>query len=198
MVGSKIIQNIKLEESALWKSINKKYITEEKIKDLSNFKSSGINFKISLWNPKSNGLRYLKTLIYNLCASLSEKNWIQILKIRNRHIGNPITIKFKNQEICLDYLQAIYEFEFIEKNLLIDNFKILEIGAGYGRTCHTILSNNLKINSYYILDLKNCLELSRKYLSNVLIKSVFKKIHFFTIDDICFIKNLSFDLCINI
>ena len=42
---------------------------------------------------------------------------------------------------------------------------VLEIGAGYGRTCHGLLSN-LHINEYTIIDLENMLEHSKEYLKS--------------------------------
>jgi putative sugar O-methyltransferase len=144
--------------SALWEHINNFYITVNNLEDLKNFKQSIVNFKISLWNPHANGMRYLKTLIYNLCTFMSEDNWQRIKNTKNRNIGNPITINYNGEDIDLDYIQAVYELEFTQENLSInlDGFRILEIGAGYDRTCHTILSNH-NVESYYVVDLENCL-----------------------------------------
>ena len=63
-------------QSPLWAYINQTQITKETIKDLTNFKSGGVNFKIALWDPRVNGVRYLKTLIYNLWVNLTSANLI--------------------------------------------------------------------------------------------------------------------------
>lgn len=185
-------------QSKLWKYINQTQISKDKIKDLTNFKSSDVNFKISLWNPKTNGIRYLKTLIYNIAASLTSETWKKLSKIKNRNLGSPITITYNDEKICLDYLQAVFELEFIEKYIKLDGLNILEIGAGYGRTCHAIMSNHKVKTTYSIIDLENCLELSYKYLKRVLNKSNFSKINFIEVKDIDLLSDSFFDLCINI
>ena len=183
--------------SELWKRINQNNLRKERIQDLENFKSNDVNFKIALWNPKTNGIRYLKALLYNLAASISPEAWKKISKMKNRNIGSPITVKYNDEEICLDYLQALFELEFIEKNIRLDGLSILEIGAGYGRTCHGIMSNH-KIESYTIIDLENCLELSQKYLKSVLDYENFKKINFILVENVELLNSFNFDLCINI
>jgi hypothetical protein len=101
------MKNFKIEQSKLWEHINKMQITKDKIQDLKNFKSSDVNFRITLWDPKTNGLRYLKLLLYYVAASMPSEIFKKILKIKNRDIGNPITIKYNSEEICLDYLQIL-------------------------------------------------------------------------------------------
>lgn len=170
----------------------------------SNFKSSDINYKIALWDPNHNGVRYLKTLLYNLAMNLSVESISKLSKIKNRNTGSPITVKCGQFEICIDYLQSLYELEFIDKTLqqerisniksnFKDNLSVLEIGAGYGRTCHTLLSN-FSIEKYTIIEFKNYL-LVKDYLKSVLDKDQFKKVNFIKFPDM---PNEKFDLCINI
>ncbi|TRZ49990.1 putative sugar O-methyltransferase [bacterium] len=191
------MRSTKTTESALWKLINKSCITPDKIQDLNDFKSSGVNFRIAIWNPQTNGMRYLKTLIYNLCAELSPQNWDRLSKIKNRTVGEPISVTYDGHIVCLDYLQAVYENEFIADHLPLDEVNILEIGAGYGRTCHSILSNHL-VKSYTILDLPNCLELSRRYLIEVLNDEDLSKVNFIKATDLPDMDMHHFNLCINI
>jgi putative sugar O-methyltransferase len=187
----------KTAESDLWKIINTSYITHDKIEDINEFKRSDVNFRIALWNPQTNGARYLKTLIYNLCADLSPQNKSRLSKIKNRSVGAPISVTHDGQTVCMDYLQAVYETEFIADNLHIDGMNILEIGAGYGRTCHSILSNHF-VKSYTILDLPNCLELSRRYLIKVLDDAAWHRVNFINAIDLPDMEMHHFDLCINI
>jgi len=191
------MKSTKTAESALWKLINTSYITDDKIQNINDFKNSDVNFRIALWNPQTNGVRYLKTLIYNLCAELSAQNWYRLSKIKKRDVGAPISVIYDGQAVCMDYLQAIYETEFISDHIHLDEIDILEIGAGYGRTCHAILSNHL-VKSYTILDLPNCLELSRRYLTEVLDKESLSKVIFVKVIDFSNMDNHHFDLCINI
>jgi putative sugar O-methyltransferase len=185
--------------SALWDHINKSYITDNQLEDLTNFKSSIVNYKISLWNPHTNGIRYLKTLIYNLCEHMSDDDWKMIKNTKNRQIGNPITVIYNGEDVCLDYVQAIHELGFIKEhlNISLNGSRILEIGAGYGRTCHAIMSNH-DIECYYVIDLENCLKLSEKYLRQALDNDNFKKIKFLPVIHMNDLKDICFDLSINI
>ncbi len=190
--------NGKSGESALWAHINQNQITKENIEDLTNFKSGKINFKIALWDPQVNGMRYLKTLIYNLSSQLSETNWTRLKRIQNRQVGNPVTIIYNNEPICMDYLQAVFELDFIANNINLDGMSIIEIGAGYGRTCHTIISNH-NVTAYYIVDLENCLKVALNYLRAVLTDQQFSKICFVNADNFNQLPaEINFDLCINI
>jgi putative sugar O-methyltransferase len=166
--------------------------------NISNFKSSDINFKLALWDPRRNGVRYLKTLIYNLAAVLGEDNWDRMRNIRNRDVGNPICVRYDGELVCLDYLQAVFELEFISRHVSMAGAHVLEIGAGYGRTCHAFLSNH-DIATYTVIDLENSLALASEYLRTVLSAEQFTKISFVSAADAE--KDISggrFDLCINI
>ena len=90
-----------------WEFNIRQNLQEDKIQDLDNFKSNEVNFKLSLWNPNTNGVRYLKALLFNMCAFLSQENWQRVSRIKNRGIGSPFSIRFNGIEICMDYLQAV-------------------------------------------------------------------------------------------
>ena len=100
-------------------------------------------------------------------------------------------------QICYDYLQCCHEVKVISDNINLDNKNVLEIGAGYGRTCHSILSF-FDCQSYTIIDLEESLSISRQYLKIVLEEQEYQKINFVPIDKIEQIKNKSFDLAIQI
>ena len=191
------MENPKPTQSALWERINKTHITKANVRELGGFKSGAINFKLSLWNPRANGVRYLKALVYNLCTSLSSQEWAMIAKIRNRDFGDPITVRYNGEEICLDYLQAVYEVVFIANSVDLNKASILEIGAGYGRTCHAIMSN-YDVSRYCVVDLENCLDLSDRYLRQVLDASTYARIDFVVAEKFERLGDAYFDLCINI
>ncbi|MGW0811279.1 putative sugar O-methyltransferase [Nonomuraea sp. NPDC002799] len=184
-------------QSPQWVHINENQLALDVIADLSRFKSSAVNYKLSLWNPDVNGLRYLKTLIHNLASQLSPENWERLRRIRNREVGAPITVTVGGEPICLDYLQAVHELDFMAASVPLDGARVLEIGAGYGRSCHTILSNH-DVAEYCIVDLENCLRLSRSYLSEVLGERRFAKLRFLGIDEVDGLAGERFDLCLNI
>ena len=55
---------------------------------------------------------------------------------------------------------------------------VIELGAGFGRTAHVILSAFSKIERYVIVDLAETLSLSRHYLENVPSTTLFEKLQF--------------------
>ncbi|MDQ0585635.1 putative sugar O-methyltransferase [Streptomyces rishiriensis] len=185
--------------SRQWERIQNRYITEDAAVDLTNLKSDPRNFKLSLWDPTTNGVRYLKTLAYHLGMELSPAELARIRRTPNREIGDPTTVRCGGETLCMDYLQATYEVGFIEREIDLSGARILEIGAGYGRTCHMIMSNH-DISGYCIVDLKNTLRLSKAYLRQVLDEPRFKLIDFIEVDSLQddSLRSERFDLCINI
>ncbi|MDG4817133.1 putative sugar O-methyltransferase [Micromonospora sp. WMMD956] len=186
--------------SPLWELYNNTQVTREAVGDLSNFKSSEVNYKLALWDPRVNGVRYLKTLVFTLAAGLSPANWARLRRIANREVGDPFSITYDGEAVCMDYLQAVLEVEFIESRMTLDGARILEIGAGYGRTCHALLSNH-EIAAYHIVDLENSLDLASRYLGAVLTDEQLAKVHFHGVDQAeagGALRELRFDLAINI
>ena len=184
--------------SRQWLDIGEKQITRDAIGDLSDFKSSGVNHKLALWDPRTNGVRYLKTLIHELASGLSPDNWGRLRRTAHRDFGNPITVRYEGESICLDYLQSVLELEFISGHVDLDGAHVLEIGAGYGRLCHTVMSNH-DVASYSILDLESTLEVSRGYLAEVLDEATAAKVTFLSAERFEGPADLpAFDLCVNI
>ncbi|WP_150251046.1 putative sugar O-methyltransferase [Nocardiopsis deserti] len=182
--------------SALWEHYNATKLTEDS--DLSDFKSSEINFKLALWDPGTNGVRYLKTLIHTLCSGLSPENWERLRRISGRGVGSPITVSYDGEDVCLDYLMAVRELEFIAGHTPLDGATVVEIGAGYGRTCHAILSNH-DVAAYHVVDLAPSLRLCRTYLAAVLDEATLARIHFHGVEEAeTLFRETPFDLCLNI
>lgn len=190
--------NNELGANEFWQEINNDIINENNFKDsFRDFKRNDINYKISIFNPSKNGVRYLKTLIYNLVYNMSDKQLDKLRKIENRDFGNPYTVKVKELNIDLDYFQALDELNFIEKSFDFKASNILEIGAGYGRTPHTIFSNH-EISSYTIIDLKDTLFISKNYLKEVLKPEQYNKIIFLSVEEFELSQLSNYDLTINI
>jgi putative sugar O-methyltransferase len=185
--------------SRQWERIQNRWITEDAGADLTRLKSDPRNFKLSLWDPSTNGVRYLKTLAYNLGMALTPQELARISRTPNREVGGPTTVRCQGETLCLDYLQATFEVGFIESGIDLDGARVLEIGAGYGRTCHMIMSNH-ELSGYCVVDLKNTLELSRAYLREVLDEPRFKLIDFIEVESLTdtSLRSERFDLCINI
>ncbi|MFI7613059.1 putative sugar O-methyltransferase [Nonomuraea terrae] len=183
--------------SRQWDRISREWLEEAEI-DLATFKSGRPNHKISLWNPETNGVRFLKTLVYNLCTTLTPRDWERLGATRNRDYGDPIQVRHEGRHVCMDYLQATLEAGFLEDRVDLRGGRVMEIGAGYGRTCHLLLSN-YDIASYHIVDLRSTLRLSREYLRTVLDRERYDKITFVEIGDVDAVAGpLRIDLCLNI
>ncbi|KAK1178073.1 putative sugar O-methyltransferase [Streptomyces sp. NBS 14/10] len=184
--------------SRQWERISELWVTEDAATDLTGFKSDRRNFNLALWDPTANGIRYLRALVYELATRLGDDDWSKIESVRNREVGDPVTVRYEGKSVCLDYLQAALELGFIEKEVDLDGAHVLEIGAGYGRTCHSMLSN-YDLASYTIIDLKNTLSLSRAYLRAVLDEKQFAKLKFVQVEDIdTALGTDRFDLCVNV
>ena len=64
----------------------------------------------------------------------------------------------------------------------------MEVGPGYGRMAETIIKN-FKVQKYFVIDYKNILILTKKYLSKVLKKKDFQKIVFLNFENFLFKKD---------
>ncbi|MBO3741349.1 putative sugar O-methyltransferase [Actinoplanes flavus] len=188
----------RFQASRQWERIQDHWITEDAAVDLDNLKSDGRNFKLALWDPSTNGVRYLKALTYHLGMELSADDWARIRRTPNREVGNPITVRCQGEPLCLDYVQAAFEVGLIDREIDLTGARVMEIGAGYGRTCHMILSN-YDLAGYRIVDLRNTLQVSRAYLREVLDEARFDKIEFVAVDEVDdLFPSDRFDLCINV
>lgn len=131
-----------------------------------NFKQSSIYNTILEHTSIEQGHEYI-----NFLCKL--KNYNQILKKQNIFkqndlLGNPTLFNFKDSfgEISpstLRYVKVLCEIETLIGNL--NDFKICEIGVGYGGQAK-LITEYFNIKEYYLLDLNEVLELSNKYLGN--------------------------------
>lgn len=187
----------RFEASPLWARYSETTVTEELATDLTDFKSSPEN-KLSMWDPAVNGVRYVKSLIFHIGMTLSEENLARLRNIRNRGVGSPITVRVRGEHMCTDYLLGVHELAFVAPHVPLDGARVLEIGAGFGRTCHTLVSNH-DIASYHIVDLPSTLALSRAYLTEVLTPEQLSLVRFVPIGEADALFAASrFDLAINI
>ncbi len=144
--------------------------------DNVNSLDSKINYKIAQYDPRSHGVLFLNNIVYQM-AKRFDKYLPIFEKIKNRNVLGGHSIFYRGFELNLDYLQALEECLFLE-DVLKDSTSILEIGAGYGRSCHSILSLHPTITLYEIVDFPEMLALSKKYLKQVLDEDNFRKIKF--------------------
>lgn len=81
----------------------------------------------------------------------------------------------RGRPVCLDYAQAALEAEFILRRASLRGARVLEIGAGYGRTCHVLLSN-VPIAAYTIVETRRGLARCRAYLRRALPARLFARV----------------------
>lgn len=164
------------DQNEQWERVNRRIdsLTDD---DLKSFKRNDKAFNFATWAPSRFGVYYLKTMLTLMARALPEADLQLLDQVHNRTYGDPIFVRVKGREICLDYLQALHEAKYVGdvgRNVK----RMVEIGAGYGRTCHTLLSLNPNVEEYVIIDLPGCLNLSRRYLKQVLEPQVYAKIKF--------------------
>ena len=83
-----------------------------------------------------------------------------------------------NLKITQEKLRTIIEFETILPLIEKENFKIIEIGTGNGRTCDCIISNSNLVSKYVLVDIPPALPSAFQRLK----KSIKNKRIFFGID----------------
>ncbi len=179
-------------KSPLWDSILEKDFFKNI--DINTFKEEGANTRITQYSHKTHGLLFLKNILFQMANGFKNDEISLLCKIPHRQIGGGIAICYQEILVDLDYLMALEEVLFLQTQLSSTK-SILEIGAGYGRTCHAILSLYPSIAEYHIIDLPQMLDLSQSYLRTVETKENFEKIRFIDVRDI---SENGYDLIINI
>lgn len=185
--------------SDLWKQHFTESVTAQV--DLNTFRSGAANYHIALWDPTTNGVKYLKFLIAATATHLTTRELSWLLATQNRDMGKPIQIRWRGHFIDLDYLQAAMEVTYIDTSMG-SSFghvfgHVIEIGPGYGRTCHTMLSKPGLVKSYTLCDLPNSLILAERYLRAVLTPEQYALLRFIDVSQND-MPEQQFDLCINI
>ncbi len=110
------------------------------------------------------------------------------------NIGSPVSININSAYINIDHFFAVEEALFILEHKS-EIKSVVEIGAGFGRTCQALMCIKPTIESYTIIDLPEVLNLSRAYLKKA-IPEFFDKIKFVQCSSD--LKNITADLAINI
>lgn len=165
---------------------------------LRNFRAPGSANKFVAWDPYEQSARYLKFLLFTIAKKQDDEFFVAYKNLGNCNFGNPLSVKYADCDINADYLAAIEEYLFLgASNGLNGVNHVVEIGAGFGRTCHTILTLCSSVEKYTIIDLKPMLELSSAYLKRV-VPDMFDRICFIGSDEYEKQELLTPDLVINI
>lgn len=165
--------------SELWKSLESGTFSDISGIDLNSFRApGGINNRLASWDPvDADSYRYYLNVLYNLVSSMPDKFFEIYEKIGMTSLGNPLSVRSRGLKLNLDYVFSCQEILF-NLDFLKNQKNVCEIGGGFGRTCHAILRNFPNLESYVIIDLPSCLNLSQRYLAKVLSESEFSKVRF--------------------
>ena len=167
---------------------------------LSSFRApGGANKRLAAWDPFDTTARYFKFLLFNLARNQPAAFFNCHAELGNTELGSPTSVKVAGQLINMDYLLSVEEFLFLKAALPVNKLdSVVEIGAGFGRTCHTLIALLTRLERYTIVDIKDVLNLSRSYLKQVLDDDQFAKIVFIDKDNEGQWSGLKSDLVINI
>ncbi len=191
---------MKIKISKLWNSLCKEIYQNIDDRFISDFRSPKKNLNRFTTNrqPKEQTYRYYLTILFNEARKQNKKFYKNYKKLGDTNLGHPLCIVINGLKINFDYLNSLYEYNFISENMKLNKIaNIVEVGGGFGRTAHTLLKLHPSIKKYTIIDLPKILEVSNKYLQKVLPGEI-KKINFISAYDLNNLEKLKVDLAINI
>jgi len=189
-----------VETSKLWNSLCADLFASIDDDFLDRFRRpGGANNRLAAWDPVDATMRYFKFMLYT-AAERQPQRFFQLYRaLGNVDLGQPVAVTVRSCQINIDYFFSVEEFIFLESALALESIRtIVEIGAGFGRTCHTLLAlTQGRLEEYTIVDLPQILELSRRALCK-LVPQHFHKIRFInaTADEAW--QGLAADMAINI
>jgi putative sugar O-methyltransferase len=134
---------------------------------LSNFKATFGRF-LAAYEPHNP--RYFTALHHVYWSSLEKRDQFGLLsKIEEPELGQGDTVSVNGRRVSIDLLQSIDEFYRLVEVMgwkRDDKVTVLEIGAGYGRLAHVLLTA-MPNARYQIFDLPESLLLSQYYLTTL-------------------------------
>jgi putative sugar O-methyltransferase len=182
--------------SKQWEKLTQEQFQHVDDELLATFRAPGSKNKFVAWDPFERASRYFKFLLFNTASKQSAEFFDAYRKLEHRELGDPLTVKYAGCDVDADYLAAVEEWEFLSRSRALDGTRtVVEIGAGFGRTCHTLLTLGASIEKYVIIDLAPMLRLSQAYLERVRPGA---NVHFVSSEDHAQIDALRPDLVINI
>ena len=113
----------------------------------------GPNARLAAWDPYDKSMRYYKFLLYNSARGKNLEFFKAYKKIKNVNVGQPPSVNVGGCNINIDHLFAVEEALFIRGALYSEIKSVVEIGAGFGRTCQALLGIEPAIQIYTIIDL---------------------------------------------
>ena len=194
-------ETMALEVSNLWKSLCADQFAKTDDAFLETFRRpGGANNRLAAWDPLDQTMRYFKFLLYAAAERQPERFFELYRALGKVDLGQPVAVTLHSCEINIDYFLSTEEFLFLESAIDMQSIRsIVEIGAGFGRTCHALLALCAagQVEQYSIVDLPQVLELSRRALEK-LVPQHYLKIRFIDATDETNWRGLTADLAINI
>jgi putative sugar O-methyltransferase len=190
-----------VEVSDLWKSLCTDVFANIDEAFVQTFRNpGGANNRLAAWDPFDKSMRYFRFLLYTAAQRQPERFFELYRKLGKVDLGGPVAVTLHSCEINIDYFLSVDEFLFLESAVDLGAIRsVVEIGAGFGRTCHALLAlcAGGPLERYYIVDLPPVLELSRRVLAQV-VPEHYHKIRFIEAADEGSWEGLTADLAINI
>lgn len=185
--------------SDLWKSLTQSLFAKVDDEFVTSFRRpGGANNRLGAWDAYDPTMRYFKFILYSAAEQESDQFFQLYRALHNVDLGSPVSIRMRSCDVNIDYLLSVQEFMFMNAAADLGAIKsVVEIGAGFGRTCHALLSFRHNIERYTIIDLPGVLALSRRFLA-MAIPEEFHKISFVEVNDASECGNFRADLVINI
>lgn len=185
--------------SSLWEELSASLFSNIDRAFLERFRApGGANRRLAAWDPCDPTMRYFKFLLYGLAERQPPEFFEAYRRLRNTETGAPVTVSLRDCRVDVDYFLAVEEYLFLRRHAPLESVRtVVEIGAGFGRTCHALLSLVEGIESYAIVDLPAVLKLSRNYLREVAPK-LLSRVRFIENRDAAAWRALRPDLTINI
>ena len=156
--------------SDLWTALSDSLFANIDERFLAEFRRpGGANNRLAAWDPFDRTMRYFKFMLLKAAQRQPDRFFDLYRGLGDTSIGRPETVRVRGLDINIDHLFSVEEFMFVERAIDMRAIKtVVEIGAGFGRTCHGIVALAPHIEQYVIVDLPKVLELSRRVLQRVL------------------------------
>lgn len=185
--------------SQLWSELTGSLFGRVDDEFLTSFRApGGANNRLAAWDAMDGTARYFKFLLFALASARPGAFFDQYEKLGDVDLGAPTAVTVRGCRINIDYYLSVDELLFLQDAADLSNISsVLEIGAGFGRTCHTILCLT-DVSRYVIVDLPEVLNLSSQYLRRVLPSGQYRKIEFINAHDTALWTGVEADLSINI
>lgn len=121
--------------------------------------------------------KYFIFLLWEYVKQIDKENYLSRLEEPNE--GNPILVHADGKNMSQDLANSLIEYYSIREEVDFQNIhRVLEIGGGYGRNAHVILTLNPHIKMVMV-DIFPALYISQQYLSSIFKnKKIFKAKHF--------------------